>query len=105
MTYSWSLSWANVDTAFYVEQETKAGFWNKDIQVFLINNIFEDFACLQVIYDSLFPDNPRAIRSLDIEDWDAFCSPWAHDKFLKKITSIKKFLFCSGRMKKSFDTP
>ena len=37
----------------------------------------------QVIYDSLFPDNPRAIRSLDIEDWDAFCSPWAHDRYLK----------------------
>ena len=33
MTYSWSLSWANVDKAFLVEQETKAGFWNKDIQV------------------------------------------------------------------------
>ena len=37
----------------------------------------------QVIYDSLFPDNPRAIRSLDIEDWDAFCSPWAHDRCLE----------------------
>ena len=37
----------------------------------------------QVIYDSLFPDNPRAIRSLDIEDWDAFCSPWAHDRYFK----------------------
>ena len=34
-----------------------------------------------MIYDSLFPGNPRAIRSLDIEDWDAFCSPWAHDRF------------------------
>ena len=33
MTYSWSLSWANVDKAFLVEQETKAGFWNQDIQV------------------------------------------------------------------------
>jgi len=65
MTYSWSLSWANVDKAFLVEQEIKAGFWNQDIQV---------------IYDSLFPGNPRAIRSLDIEDWDLFCSPWAHDR-------------------------
>ena len=34
MTYSWSLSWANVDKAFLVEQETKAGFWNQDIQVY-----------------------------------------------------------------------
>ena len=34
-----------------------------------------------MIYDSLFPGNPRAIRSLDIEDWDLFCSPWAHDRF------------------------
>ena len=41
MTYSWSLSWANVDKAFYVEQETKAGFWNQDIQVFLIKEYIQ----------------------------------------------------------------
>ena len=41
MTYSWSLSWANVDKAFYVEQETKAGFWNQDIQVFLIQEYIQ----------------------------------------------------------------
>ena len=41
MTYSWSLSWANVDKAFLVEQETKAGFWNQDIQVFLIKEYIQ----------------------------------------------------------------
>ena len=72
MTYTWSLSWANVDKAFLVEQETKAGFWNKDIQV---------------IYDSLFPDNPRAIRSLNMEDWDVFCSPWATHRSYEEVSS------------------
>ena len=58
---------------------------------------FLDFKCElcmfigQVIYDSLFPDNPKAIRSLDIEDWDAFCSPWAHDRFLNKSYHIRIF--------------
>ena len=42
MTYSWSLSWANVDKAFYVEQETKAGFWNQDIQVLLIKEYIQE---------------------------------------------------------------
>ena len=46
MTYSWSLSWANVDKAFLVEQETKAGFWNQDIQVFFILSV--KFACILV---------------------------------------------------------
>ena len=58
--------------------------------------------CVQVIYDSLFPDNPRAIRSLDIEDWDAFCSPWAHDRFLSKLyPSICFYCAQEGRRKVS----
>ena len=46
-----------------------------------------------MIYDSLFPGNPRAIWSLDIEDWDAFCSPWAHDRFFI-IRGFNEIFFC-----------
>ena len=31
----------------------------------------------KVIYDKLFPNNPAAVKSLKMEDWDAFTSPWA----------------------------
>ena len=62
LTFCWSLSWANVDAASLIEQETKAGFWDQEIQA---------------IYDSLFPNNPTAIRSLSMEDWEMFISPWA----------------------------
>ena len=95
MTYSWSLSWANVDKAFLVEQETKAGFWNQDIQVSTQHLYHFDLSFPQVIYDSLFPGNPRAIRSLDIEDWDAFCSPWAHDRFFVNSSFMRYILFFS----------
>ena len=61
-TYTWSLCWANVDAVSLIEQETKAGFWDQEIQA---------------IYDSLFPNNPTAVRSLSMEDWEIFVSPWA----------------------------
>ena len=32
---------------------------------------------LKVIYDKLFPNNPAAVKSLKMEDWDVFTSPWA----------------------------
>ena len=31
----------------------------------------------KVIYDKLFPNNPAAVKSLKMEDWDVFTSPWA----------------------------
>ena len=32
ITFSWSLVWANVDSSGMVEQETKAGCWDQEIQ-------------------------------------------------------------------------
>ena len=56
----------------------------------------------EVIYDSLFPGNPRAIRSLDIEDWDAFCSPWAHDRFFVNSSFMRYTLFFPRKDEEKF---
>ena len=32
-TYGWALCWANVDSEDLIEQESKAGFWDQEIQV------------------------------------------------------------------------
>ena len=32
-TYGWALCWANVDSEDLIDQESKAGFWNQEIQV------------------------------------------------------------------------
>ena len=86
MTYTWSLSWANVDKGFFVEQETMAGFWSPELQVKLLAGLPPKPVPIQEIYDSVFPDNPRAIRSLHMEDWDLFSSPWAHKRSDEEVT-------------------
>ena len=73
-TYTWSLCWANVDAVSLIEQETKAGFWDQEIQA---------------IYDSLFPNNPTAVRSLNMEDWEIFVSPWASSQSDEEAGSSK----------------
>ena len=55
-----------------------------------------------MIYDSLFPGNPRAIRSLDIEDWDAFCSPWAHDRFFVNSSFMRYILLFPRKDEEKF---
>ncbi len=32
-TYGWALVWANVDSEDLIDQESKAGFWDQEIQV------------------------------------------------------------------------
>ena len=105
MTYSWSLSWANVDKAFYVEQETKAGFWNQDIQVFLIKEYIQGL-CMS-LGDLRQPLSGQS--KSNPESWHRglgrFLQPVGTWQVLEQILSINMFLLCSGRTKKSFDTP
>ena len=49
----------------------------------------------KAIYDSVFPNNPKAIRSLNMEDWDMFCSPWAQDRSDEEVNRSQ---ICAGSL-------
>ena len=42
-----------------------------------------------MIYDKMFPNNPKALKTLTMEDWDCFSSPWASSALDEEVFTLK----------------